>query len=190
MWRTLCILLLPPFLECKSTWLWTVALPLSPDIFFFIYTIFLSYFPFLSYSLLFSCSVVSDSLWPHGLQHIRLPCPLPPPGVCSDSCPLSWWCCLTISPSATRFSFCLQSFFPASGSFAVSRLFASGGQSVGVSTSTSALPMNIQCWFPLGLTGLIFLQSKGLSRSSPALLFESINSCSYLFFFFCPILVF
>ena len=142
------------------------------------------YLTFLSCSLLFSCWVVPSSLWPGGLQlPCRLPCPLPPLGVCSDSCPLSWWCRPTISSSAPRFSSCLQS-FPASGPFPVSQLFASGGQSVGVSTSTSALPMNIQCWFPLGLTGLIALQSKGLSRFSLALQFEIINFCSYMYFFF------
>ena len=107
-------------------------------------------------------SVVSDSLWPCGLQHARLPCPSLSPGVCSNSCPLSRWCLPTISPSTTPSS-CPQS-FPASGSFPMSQLFTSGGQSIGASTSASVLPMNIQAWFPLGLTGLIALQSKGLSR--------------------------
>ena len=111
----------------------------------------------------FSCSVMSDSLWPHGLQHTRLPCTSPTPGACSNSCPLSRWCHPTISSSVIPFSSCLQS-FPASGSFPMSRLFASGGQSIGVSASASVLPMNIQDWFPLGLTGWISLQSKGLSR--------------------------
>ena len=97
---------------------------------------------------------------PGGLQHTRLPCPLLSPGVCSNSCPLSWWCYLTISFSATPFSFCLQP-FPASGSFPMSWLFTSGCQA---STSASVFPMNIQDWFPLGLTGLISLLSKGLSR--------------------------
>jgi len=100
------------------------------------------------------------SLWPHGLQHARLLCPPLSPGVCSDSCPLSWWCYLTISSSAAPFSFCLQS-FPASGSFPMSQLFAWGGPNIEVSASTSVLPMNIQSWFPLGLTSLISLQSKG-----------------------------
>ena len=113
--------------------------------------------------LLFSRSVVSDSLWPHGLQHARLPCPSPSPQVCSDSCPLSRWCHPTISSFVVPFSSCLQS-FPASGSFQMSQLFVSGGQSIGVSASTSVLPMNIQDWFPLGWTGWISLQSKGLSR--------------------------
>ena len=105
---------------------------------------------------------MSYFLWPHGLQLTRLPCPTLSPSVCSDSCPLSQWCYLTISPTAVFFS-CLQS-FPASGSFPMSRLFASGGQSIGALASASILPMNIQDWFPLGLTGLISLQSKGLSR--------------------------
>ena len=104
---------------------------------------------------------MSYFLWPHGLQHVRLPCPPLSPGVCSDSCPLSQWCYLTTSSSAARFCFCLQS-FPAPGSFPMSQLFTSGGQRIG--DSASVLPVNIQCWFPLGLIGLISLQSKGLSR--------------------------
>ena len=107
--------------------------------------------------------VVSDSLWPHGLQHARPPCPLPTPGVHSNSCPLSRRCHPVISSFVVPFSSCLQS-FPASGSFKMSQFFTSGGQSFGVSTSTSVLPMNIQGWFPLGWTGWISLQSKGLSR--------------------------
>ena len=106
------------------------------------------------FSVQFSRSVVSDSLQPHGLQHARLACPLLSPEVCSNSCPLSQWCHPTISSSVVPFSSCLQS-FPASGSFPVSQFFPSGGQSVGVSASASVLPMNIQDWFPLGLTGLI-----------------------------------
>ena len=109
----------------------------------------------------FCCSVVSDSLWLYGLQHARLPCQLPTPGVYSDSCPLSQWCRPTISSSVIPFSSCLQS-FPASGSFPVSQFFVSGGQNIGV--SASALPMNTQDWCPLGWTGWISLQSKGLSR--------------------------
>ena len=93
----------------------------------------------------------------------RLPTPLFWPGVCSNSCPLSTWHYLTISSSATPCSFCLQS-FPASESFPMSRLFVSGGKSISASASASVLPVNIQCWFPLGLTGLISLLSKGLSR--------------------------
>ena len=111
--------------------------------------------------LLFSHSVVFNSLWPHGLQHAWFPCPLLSPGVCSNSSPLNQWCHSTILFSVTPFSFCLQS-FPASGSFTMSRLFISGGQSIGA--SASVLPMNIQSWFPLGLTGLISLLSTGLSR--------------------------
>ena len=110
--------------------------------------------------LLFSCSIVS--LWPHGLWHTRPPCPSPSPRVCPSSCPLSWWCHPTISSSVTPFS-CFQS-FPPSGSFPVSWFFVSGGQSIGVSASASVLPMCIQGWFPLGLTGFVSLQAKGLSR--------------------------
>ena len=113
--------------------------------------------------LLFSHSVAFDSLWAHGLQHIRLPCPLPSPGVCSNSSPLCWWWHPTILSSVIPFSSCLQS-FPASGSFPVSQFFASGGQRIGVSASASVLPMNSQGWFPLGWTGWISLQYKGLSR--------------------------
>ena len=111
----------------------------------------------------FSCLVVSNSLQPNGLQHTRLPCPSPTPRVYSNSCPLSQWCHPTISSFAISFSSCLQS-FPVSGSFQMSQFFASGGQSIGVSASASVLPMNIQDWFPLGCTGWISLQSKGLSR--------------------------
>ena len=113
--------------------------------------------------LLFSCSVVSDSFQLHGLQHASLPHPLLSLRVYSNWCPLSWWYCLTISFSATFFSSCLQS-FPASGSFPMSLLFTSGGQSIRASASASVLPMNIQDWFPLGWTGLIASLSKGLSR--------------------------
>ena len=101
------------------------------------------------------------TLQPHGLQHARLLCPPLSSGVCSNLCQLNWWCHLTISSSATRFALCLQS-FPASGSFPVSRFFTSGGQSIGA--SASVLPMNIQNWLPLELTGLISWQSKALSR--------------------------
>ena len=114
-------------------------------------------------SVQFSRSAVSDSLWPHGLQHARPPCPSPTPRVYPNSCPLSWWCHPTISSSVVPFSSCPQS-FPAAGSFQMSQLFTSGGQTTGVSASTSVLPMNIQDWFPLGWTGWISLQSKGLSR--------------------------
>ena len=113
--------------------------------------------------LLFSHSVMTDSLQPHGLQHTRLLCPPLSPGVCLNSCPLSQWYHPTISSSVTLFS-CLQS-FPASGSFPVSGLFTSGDQSIRASASATALPMNIQGWFPFGLTGLISLLSRGLSRA-------------------------
>ena len=111
----------------------------------------------------FRSSVMSDSLWPHGLQHARPPCPSPTPGVYSNSCPLSQSCHPTISSSVIPFSSCPQ-FFPVSGSFQMSQLFTWGGQSIGVSASTSVLPMNTQDWSPLGWTGWISLQSKGLSR--------------------------
>ena len=113
--------------------------------------------------LQFSCSVMSDSFRPHGLQHTRPPCLSPTSGVYPNSCPLSQWCHLTISSSVFPFSSHIQS-FPASGSFQMSQFFASGGQSVGVSASTSVLPMNIQDWFPLGWVDWISLKSKGLSR--------------------------
>ena len=115
------------------------------------------------YYLLFSHSVMLDSLQSHGLQHARLPFPSPSPGACSNSCPLSWWWHPTILSTVVPFSSCLLS-FPASGSFPKSRLFASVSQSIGVSASASVLPVNIQDWFPLGWTSWIFLQSKGLSR--------------------------
>ena len=114
-------------------------------------------------SVQFSHSVVSDSLQPHGLQHPRLLCPSPTPGAYTNSCPSSRWCHPTISSSVIPFSSTLQS-FPTSGSSQMSQLFASGGQSIGFSASTTVLPMNIQDWFPLGLTGWISLQSKRLSR--------------------------
>ena len=113
--------------------------------------------------LLFSHSVLSDSLKLHGLQHARLPCPSPTPGIYWNSCSLSQWCHPTISSSVVPFSSCLQS-FPALGSFTVNQLFISGGQSIGASASASVLLMNIQDWFPLGLTGLISLLYKGFSR--------------------------
>ena len=113
-------------------------------------------------SVQFSRSVVSDSLWRHGLQHARLPCPSQAPRLYLNSCPLSRWCHPTISSSVVPFSSCLQS-FPASGSFQMSQLFAWGGQSIGVSASASVLPMNTQDWSPLGWTDWISLQSKRLS---------------------------
>ena len=114
-------------------------------------------------SIQFSCSVVSDILWPHGLQRARLPCPSPTSRVYSNSCPLSPWCYPTISSSVVSFSSHRLS-FPASRSFQISRFFTSGGQIIGASASASVLPMNIQDWFPLGWTGCISLPSKGLSR--------------------------
>ena len=116
-----------------------------------------------AFFLLFSHPVLSDCLQSHGVQHIKFPCPSPSPRVCSNSCPLSQWCHPTISSSLIPFFSCPQS-FPTSGSFPISRLFTSGSQSIGASASVSVLPMNIQGWFPLGLTDLISLQSKGLSR--------------------------
>ena len=146
--------------------------------------------------LLFNCSVVSDCFQPHGLKHARLPCPIPSSGVC-NSCPLSQWCHPTIASSVTLFSHCPQS-FPISWAFQMSWFFTSGGQSVGVSASASVLPMNIQCWFPVGLTGLISLLSKRLSRvfsttvwkhqffnAQPSLL-SNFHICTVLFQFTFP----
>ena len=113
----------------------------------------------------FSHSVMSNSLWSHELQHARPPCPQPTPGVHPNPCPLSQWCHPTISSSVIPLFSCPQS-FPASGSFQMSQLFASGGQSTGVSASTSVLPMNTHDWSPSEWTGWISLQSKGLSRIS------------------------
>ena len=131
-------------------------------------------------SVQFSCSVMSDSLQPHGLQYARPPCPSPTPRAYSNSCPLSQWCHPTISISVIPFSH-LQS-FPASGSCQMSQFFASGGQSIGDLASASIFTMNIQDWFPFGLTSLISLQSK---ESSPAPQFKSINS-SGLSFLYSP----
>ena len=114
-------------------------------------------------SVLFSHSVMSDSLQPHRLQHARLPCPSPTLRACLNSYPLSWWCHPTISTSVIPFSSCLQ-FFSTTRSVLMNQLFISGGQSSGASASASVLPMNVQDWFPLGLTGFITFQSKGLSR--------------------------
>ena len=121
-----------------------------------------SYF-FIYISVQFSPSVVFDSLKPHEPQHTRLPCPSPIPRAYSNSCPSSWWCHPTISSSVIPFSFCLQ-LCTTSGSFSMSQFFESGGWCLGVSASASVLPMNTQDWFPLGLNGLISLQSKGPSR--------------------------
>ena len=123
-----------------------------------------------------ACCLVTQScptLRPHGLQHSRLPCPSPSCRTCSNSCPLSQWCHPTISSSVVHFSSCLQS-FPTSGSFQMSQLFASGGQSIGVSVSTSVLPMNTQDWFPLGWTGFISCSPRDSQESSPTPQFKSI----------------
>jgi len=114
-------------------------------------------------SVQFSCSVESDSFWPHESQHARPPCPLPTPGVHSNPCLLSWWCHPAILSSVVPFSSCPQS-LPESGSFPMSQLFAWSGQNIGVSASASVPPMNTQDWSPLGWTGWISLQSKGLPR--------------------------
>ena len=126
-------------------------------------------------SVQFSRSVVSDSLRPHESQHARPPCPSPTPGVHSDSHPPSQWCHPAISSFVVPFSSCPQS-FPASGCFPISQLFTSGGQSIGASASASVLPMNIQGWFPLGLTGLISLSSRDSHESPPAPQRKSISS--------------
>ena len=132
-------------------------------------------------SVQFSCSVVSDSLWPHELQHARPPCPSQTSRVYSNPCPLSWWCHLAISSSVVPFSSCPQS-LPASGSLPMSQLFAWGGQSIGVSALVSVLPMNTLDLSPLGWTGWISLQSKGLSR-----VFS--NFKKYLYFFMLFLLI-
>ena len=119
------------------------------------------------------CSVAKSCLtrWPHGLQYTRLRCLPLSPVVCSDSCRLSQWCCLTFLFSAALFSFCLQS-----GSFAMRWLFAADGQNIEASVSATLLPVNIQGWFPLGLTGLISLQFKGISRVFSSTTIRSLNS--------------
>ena len=132
----------------------------------------------------FSLSVLSDSWQLHGLQHTRPHCPSPTPRAYPNSCPPSWWCHPTISSSVVLFSSCPQS-FPASGFFQMNQLFASGGQNVGVSASTSVLPMNTQDWFPLGWTGWISLQFRDSQESSPTPQFKSINS-SVLSFLHSP----
>ena len=136
-------------------------------------------------SVQFSCSVVSNSLWPYGLQHTRLPCPSPTPRAYSNSCPSSQWCHPTISSSVIPFSSCLQS-FPASGFFQMSQLFTSGGQSIEVSASTSVLPVNIQDWSPLGLTDLS-CSPRDSQESSPTPQFKSIGSL-VLSFLYSPTL--
>ena len=120
-------------------------------------------FSFGKYSAQFSQSCLTLCEWHQVLQDARLPCPSPTHRACWNSCPLSWWCHSTTPSSVISFFSCLQSFLTA-GSFPMSQFFSSGGQSTGVSATASVLPMNIQDWFPLGLTDLISLQSKGLSR--------------------------
>ena len=122
----------------------------------------------------FSCSVVSDSLWPRESKHTRPPCPSPTPGVYPNSRPSSQWCHPAISSSVVPIYSCPQS-LPASGSFPISQLFASGGQTIGVSASASVLPMNNHGWSPLGWTGWISFQSKGLSRVFSNTTVQSIN---------------
>ena len=131
-------------------------------------------------SVQFSCSVVSDSLWPHELQHARPPCLTPTPGVHSNSCASSRWCHPAISSSVIPFFSCPQS-LPASGSFPMSQLFTWGGQSIGVSASASVLPVNTQDWSPLGWTDWISLQSKGLAWVFSHTTVQSINSSVFSF---------
>ena len=136
----------------------------SPLSYWFIYWLYLILFnKYIQYLLLFSCLIMSDSLWPRGLQHTMLPCPPPSPGACSNSCALSQWCHPTISSSCRPLPL-LPSIFPNIRVFLMSQLFASGDQSTGASASASVLSRNIQDWSPLGWTGLISLQSKGLLR--------------------------
>ena len=136
-------------------------------------------------SVHFSCSVMSNYLWPNGLHDARLPCSSPTPRTCSKSCPSSWWCHPTISSFVVSSSSWLQS-YSATGSFLMSQFFASGDQSMGASASASVFSMNIQDFFPLELSDLISLKSKGLSRV-PTPQFKSINS-SVLSFLYDPTL--
>ena len=126
-------------------------------------------------SVQFSCSVMSNTLWPHGLQHARTPCPSSTPGVYPNSCPLSRWCHPAISSSVVSVSSCTQSFL-ASESFTISQLFTWGGQSIGVSASTTVLPLNTQDWSALQWTGWTSLQSRDSQESFPTPQFKSINS--------------
>ena len=136
--------------------------------------------------LLFSHSVASNSLWHHGLQHTRRPCPSLLSRVCSNSCPLNWWFHPDTSSSVAAFSSCHQS-FPISECFLMCQLFASGGQSIGASASASVLPMSIRGWFPLGLTGLISLLSGNSQESSPAPQFKNISSLALSLFYGLPL---
>ena len=128
--------------------------------------------------MLFSCQVIPNSLQPQGLQYARLPCPSPSPGVCPSSYPLNQWCYLAISSSVTLFSFCIQS-FPASGSFPMSQLLASGGQSTGASALASVFPKIIQGWFLLSFTVWSPCCPRDSQESSPVSQFESINSLAF-----------
>ena len=146
----------------KSIWLWCMITFMCCWI-LFARILLRSFASVFIIDLFFSCKVMSDSLWPHRLQHARLPCPSLSLGVCSNSCSLSQWCHPNVSSCIVHFSSCLQS-FPASGSLPMSQIFRSGGQSTGDSALASVLPMNIQGWFPLGLNGFISFLSKELSR--------------------------
>ena len=143
-------------------YIWYSAFLLFLEFFFFYWSI-VALQCCVNFSVHFSRSVMSDSLQPHGLQDARLACLSPTPRAYSNSCPSTQWCHPTISSSVIPFSSCLQSFL-ASGSFPMSQFFTSGGQSIGAPALASVLPMNIQDWFPLGLTDLVSFQSKGLSR--------------------------
>ena len=136
-------------------------------------------------SVQFILSVMSDSLWLHRLQQARLPCPSPTPGAYPNSCPLSQWCYPTNSSSVVPFSFCLES-FPASGSFPMSQLFTTGGQSIGASASASVLPINIQDWFPLGLVWSPCCP-RGSLESSLTPQFKGISSSALSFFYGPPL---
>ena len=150
------------------------------------YSIIKRCFPEALSSVQLSCSVMSDSLQPYGLQHARPACPSPTPGAYSNSCPLSRWCHPTIWSSVIPFFSCLQS-FPASGSFQMSQFFTSGGQSIAVLALASVLPMNIQDWFPLGLTVWSPHSPQGSKESFPTPQFKNINS-SMLTFLYSPTL--
>ena len=139
------------------------------------------------HSVQFSPSFVSNFFWPHGLQYTRPPCPSPTPGAYSNTCPSCQWCHPTMSSFVVPFSSCLQS-FPAPESFPMSQFFTSGAPSIGVSASASVLPMSIQDWFSLGLTSLISLKSRALSRVFFKPQFKSINSSS-LSFLYSPALI-
>ena len=172
----------------NTCWLYPLWLFFWMESLIHLYFIVVIYLNVVMSVILFSfSSVTSDSLWPHGLQHTRLPCPSPTPRVYSYSCPLSRWCHPTISSSFVPFSSRLQS-FPTLRSFPMTQFCPSGGQSIGVSASTSVLPMNTQDWSPLGWTGWISLQSRDSKESSPTPQFKSINS-SALSFLYSPTLI-